>query len=102
MFFPGISSVVPAYLEPEELAVWQVLSDAETDDYLTVTEIAAIGSAISGRRIQEYTVRETVAPMLRLGSVTRVSVYRRGRQQSQWGYRLTADGRVRAVRILAQ
>lgn len=91
-----------SYLEPEELAVWRVLSDAETDDYLTVTEIASIGSAMAGRRIEEYVVRETVAPMLRLGSLTRTQVYRRGRRQSQWGYRLTGDGRVRAARILAQ
>lgn len=92
-----------AYLEPDELAVWQVLSDAETDDYLTVTEIAAIGSGLTGRRLEEYVVRETLAPMHRRGDTVRKAVYRRGdKRQSQWAYRLTADGRIRAVRVLAQ
>ncbi len=89
-------------LEPEEIAVWKVLSDTETDDRLTVTEIAAIASALCGRRVHEYVVRETVGPMLRHGHAVRARVFLRGRRRSgMWAYRLTAAGRVRAARVTA-
>jgi hypothetical protein len=93
---------VIVYLEPEERAVWQTLSDAETDDYLTVTEIAASVSKKVGRLTPESVIRETICRILHLRYVTRTPVYRIGRRQEQWGYRLTSDGRVCAARLLTQ
>lgn len=95
MIFMGI------VLEPEERAIVQVLADAEVDDWLTVAELAAVSSGIAGRRVDEYVVRETLAPMLRNGYVARRAEYRRGRDRSaQWAYRLTVAGRARVARLL--
>lgn len=83
-----------------ELGVWSALGTAGPNDKLTAGEVAAVAAVACGRRVEEDEARTVLRELVRAGLVARAGVRRTGKATVQVFW-LTADGRRRAVRMLA-